>query len=149
MRAKISTLKNTVLLLAAFTFLIIGTLLIELLPLSESLSDVSFVILLCCCAYMAVYIIWDYKTWLVISAEGVEVRRRGKRTVALWGEIKRLEYSGVKWCKLFDVLLIHVHDEVIYVEYTFDKYEEIWSVIQQHLTQGKYPATIDADIPQR
>ena len=148
MRGKISPLRNTILLFAVFVFLVAGYFLIALLP-RKPVSIAGLVILVLCCGYMVVNVIWDYKTWLVISKEGIKLHRRGKQSVISWEEIKRLEYSGVRWCKLFDVLLIHGRNEVVYIDYMFDQYGEIWNAIRQHLTQGKCSAIIDADIPQR
>ena len=42
-------------------------------------------------------------------------------------DIKRIEYSGVPWCRAFDTLLIHTSNETLYVEYTFNDYETIWA----------------------
>lgn len=149
MRFKISALKNTMLLCSALVAFAAIASLVALLPMREQLSYALYLILVLCCAFVVGCIVWDYKTWMLISEKGIEMHRRGKQTVISWEEIKRLEYSGVRWCKLFDVLLIHGRNEVVYVDYTFEKYEEVWDTIQRYLAQGNYPATIDMDIPRR
>ena len=149
MRVKISVLKNTMLLCSTLVAFAAIASLVALFPMREQLSYALYLILALCCAFLVGCIVWDYKTWMLISEKGIEMHRRGKQTVISWEEIKRLEYSGVRWCKLFDVLLIHGRNEVVYVDYTFEKYEEVWDTIQRYLAQGNYPATIDADIPRR
>ena len=146
----ISKRKNSLLLVGALLcFFLICISMILLLSASMFETIVIAVISLICFVVGASRIIYDYKTTITISESGIVMFRRGKHYNVLWKDIKRIEYSGVKCCKIFDTLLIHTNHNVLYVEYTFEDYGKIWATIQQHLTQNVYSAIIDKDIPQR
>lgn len=147
MYVRINVLKNTMLLLCAVLLMITCFFLTYLLAPNRAVSVALYLILLICFTRIIINIIWDYKTWLFLSKESLELQRRGKRTIVLWGEINRIEYSGVKRCRLFDVLIIHTNGDIIYLEYTFDKYREVWDAIRQELSQNMYSATIDENVP--
>lgn len=75
--------------------------------------------------------------------------RRGRKYSLRFEDIKRIEYSGVPWCRAFDTLLIHTSNETLYVKYTFNDYETIWVLLLERFSRAVPTAIIDTNISLR
>lgn len=146
---KISKVKNTILLVGAVGLFFVCYLLLKLLIPNESLDYLALLIVGICCLLVVIRVIYDYKTWISIEEYGFSMYRRGRKYSLRWNEIKRIEYSGVRWCKAFDTLLIYTGNETLYVEYTFNDYETIWALLRDRYSQAVPTAIIDTNIPMR
>lgn len=129
-------------------FLVLCVLLVLFLP-NKSLDYLAIVIVGISCIFVVIQVFCDYKTWIIIDEQGISMFRRGRKFSLRWEDIKRLEYSGVRWCRIFDVLLIHTSNETLYIEHTFNDYDTIWAMLQERLSRAVPSAIIDNNLPLR
>lgn len=99
------------------------------------------------CVFQCIRCIYDYKTRVFVDATGFKMYRRGKHYEFKWYQIRRIEYRGVKWCRAFDVLVIHTTLQDMYVDSTFSDYRYAWKVIKHYLQENNPEAIIDNNLP--
>ena len=97
--------------------------------------------------YCCVFTIWDFRTMLYIDEEGLYIHRHGEKHTIPWKSIRRLQYRGNKRMPMFDVLIVHTSLATFCVEYTFENYRLIWSILRNNLLSHNPEVIIDSDIP--
>ena len=99
------------------------------------------------CVFQCVRCICDYKTTIIMNHTGFVMFRRGKHYNLEWNQIKRIEYNGVKWCRLFDILVIHTVQGKLYIEYTFSNYREAWNILTRFLSEYSPDSLVGKNMP--
>lgn len=149
MEFHIDSKKNTALLIVLSLVTLGSLVFVWYLPISLSVGRKIAVMIFSFGGYTVscARCIYDYKTTVTIDHTGLKMFRRGTHYNLKWNQIRRIEYKGVKWCRLFDVLVFHTTLGKVYIEYNFANYREAWNVVKHFLSEYSPDSIVDRNVP--